>query len=102
MYNEIKTSFVAKIENVMLARTIGVGFLVNLDLKLNFVNEVKTLISESVTNAIVHGCLSDERKYVNFNLYYDDINVYIEVEDFGVGIIDIDKAKEPLYSTKVD
>lgn len=102
MYNEIKTSFIAKIENVMLARTIGVGFLVNLDLKLNFVNEVKTLISESVTNAIVHGCLNDEKKRVNFNLSYDDVNVYIEVEDFGVGIADIDKAKEPLYSTKVD
>ena len=102
MYNEIKTSFIAKIENVMLARTIGVGFLVNLDLKLNFVNEVKTLISESVTNAIVHGCLSDEKKRINFSLYYDDVNVYIEVEDFGVGIADIDKAKEPLFSTKVD
>lgn len=102
MYNEIKTSFIAKIENVMLARTIGVGFLVNLDLKLNFVNEVKTIISESVTNAIVHGCLNNEKKYVNFNLSYDDVNVYIEVEDFGVGIADIDKAKEPLYSTKVD
>ena len=61
MYNEIKTSFIAKIENVMLARTIGVGFLVNLDLKLNFVNEVKTIISECVTNAIVHGCLNNEK-----------------------------------------
>lgn len=102
MYNEIKTSFIAKIENVMLARTIGVGFLVNLDLKLNFVNEVKTIISEAVTNAIVHGCLLNEKKFVNFNLSYDDVNVYIEIEDFGVGIEDIEKAKEPLFSTKVD
>ena len=37
MYNEIKTSFLAKIENVMLARTIGVGFLMGLDLQLNFI-----------------------------------------------------------------
>lgn len=102
MYNEIKTSFLAKIENVMLARTIGVSFLVNLDLKLNFVNEVKTMISEAVTNAIVHGCLSNEKKSVYFNLAYDDVNVYVEVEDKGVGIEDLEKAREPLYSTKVD
>ncbi len=102
MYNEIKTSFLAKIDNIMLARTIGVGFLVNLDLKLNFINEVKTLISEAITNAIVHGCLSDDKKYVYFNLSYDDVNIYIEIEDRGVGIEDIDKAREPLYSTKLE
>lgn len=55
MYNEIKTTFLAKVDNVMLARTVGVGFLVSLDLPLNFLNEVKTVISEAVTNAIVHG-----------------------------------------------
>ena len=102
MYNEIKTSFLAKIENVMLARTIGVGFLIDLDLKLNFINGVKTLISEAVTNAIVHGCLSNPNKFVNFSLSYDDVNIYVEVEDKGVGILDIEKAKEPLYSTKID
>lgn len=102
MYNEIKTTFLAKIDNVLLARTIGVGFLVDLDLKLNFLNEVKTLISEAVTNAIVHGCLSDEKKYVYFNISYDDVNIYIEVEDKGVGIEDIAKAREPLYSSKFE
>ena len=102
MYNEIKTTFLAKVDNVMLARTIGVGFLVDLDLQLNFLNEVKTVISEAVTNAIVHGCLSNETKYVQMNLSYDDVNVYIEVVDNGVGIEDIDKAREPLFSTKLE
>lgn len=101
MYNEIKTTFVAKIENVMLARTIGVGFLVDLDLELSFLNEVKTVISEAVTNAIVHGCLSNEAKFVKMNLSYDDVNVYIEIIDDGVGIEDIEKAREPLFSTKL-
>ena len=102
MYNEIKTTFGAKIDNVMLARTIGIAFLVELDLKLNFVNEVKTVISEAVTNAIVHGCLCDENKLVQMNLSYDDVNLYIEVIDHGVGIADVEKAREPLYTTKVD
>lgn len=102
MYNEIKTSFSANINNVMLARTIGIAFIVELDLKLNFVNEVKTVISEAVTNAIVHGCLSDENKLVQMNLAYDDVNLYIEVIDHGVGIEDVEKAREPLYTTKVD
>ncbi len=102
MYNEIKTSFLAKIENVMLARTIGVGFLMGLDLQLNFINEVKTVISEAVTNAIVHGCLSNENKFVQMNLSYDAVNIYIEVIDNGIGIEDVEKAKEPLFSTKVE
>ena len=102
MYNEIKSTFSAKIENVMLARTIGIAFLVELDLTLNFVNEVKTVISEAITNAIVHGCLSNENKVVQLNMSYDDVNIYIEVIDKGVGIADIEKAREPLFSTKVD
>lgn len=102
MYNEIKTSFIAKIDNVMLARTIGVAFLVNLDLELNVINEIKTIISEAVTNAIVHGYMANENKKVELNLAYDAVNVYIEVIDYGVGIEDIDKAREPLFSTKLD
>lgn len=102
MYNEIKCSFLAKVENVMLARTIGVGFLVELDLKLNFLNEIKTVISEAVTNAIVHGYMSNENDKVQMNLSYDDVNVYIEIIDKGVGIEDVDKAKEPLFSTKLE
>lgn len=102
MYNELKTSFIAKIENVMLARTIGVAFLVNLDLELNVLNEVKTIISEAVTNAIVHGHMSNDSKIVKMNLSYDAVNIYIEVIDDGIGIEDVDKAKEPLYSTKLD
>ncbi len=102
MYNKLETTFLAKVDNVMLARTIGIGFLVDLDLQVNFLNEIKTIISEAVTNAIVHGCLCDEKKMVYMNLSYDDVNVYIEVIDKGVGIEDIDKAREPLYSTKLE
>lgn len=102
MNNELKTSFIACNENVMLARTISVGFLIELNLPLNIINEIKTVISEAVTNAIVHGYSNDSTKYVTMNLRYDDENIYIEVIDQGVGISDIEKAKEPLFSTKID
>ena len=102
MYNELRTSFLAKNENVMLARTIAVGFLVDLNLTLNIINEIKTVVSEAVTNAIVHGYLNDDSKMVEMNLSYDNFNLYLEVIDHGIGIEDIEKAKEPLYSTKLD
>lgn len=101
MHNELKTSFLAMNENVMLARTIVTGFLLDLDLPLNIVNEIKTIVSEAVTNAIVHGYLNNPEKMVDFNLSYDDEAIYIEVIDYGEGISDIDKAKEPLYTTKL-
>ena len=60
-YNELKTTFCAKIENVMLARAIGTAFLVDLDLKLNFINEVKT--------------------YYFFELFILDINIWTLIKD---------------------
>ncbi len=102
MHNELKTSFLACNENVMLARTISVGFLIDLNLPLNIINEIKTVVSEAVTNAVVHGYANDKTKFVYMNLSYDDENINIEIIDYGVGISDISKAKEPLFSTKVD
>ena len=102
MYNELKVSFLAKTENVMLARTISTAFLVDLNLHLSEINEIKTIVSEAVTNAIVHGYLNDSSKLVTLNLRYDLQNIYIEVIDSGVGIPDIEKAKEPLFSTKIE
>ena len=101
MYNELDIKFIARADNVTLARTITAAFLVELNLKLSEVNEIKTIVSEAVTNAIVHGYLNDSSKLVNLKLKYDLNNIYIEVIDKGVGIEDIEKAKEPLYSTKL-
>ncbi|MGM9899089.1 MAG: anti-sigma F factor [Bacilli bacterium] len=102
MYNELKTSFLASTDNVLLARTISVGFLIELNLPVNLLNEIKTIVSEAVTNAIVHGYSNDSTKYVDMNLRYDEESIYIEVIDYGIGIEDIEKAKEPLFSTKID
>ena len=62
----------------------------------------KTVVSEAVTNAIIHGYNEDSEKLVYLEISYDDEAVYFIVKDEGVGISDIEKAKEPLYSTKLE
>lgn len=102
MYNEMQVKFLSKLENVTLARTLAVGFLVDLNLNLNTMNEIKTVISEAVTNSIVHGYLGKENKTVELRMSYDEVSIEIEIIDEGVGIEDIEKAREPLYSSKVE
>ena len=102
MYNEMQVKFLSKLENVTLARTLAVGFLVDLNLTLNTMNEIKTVISEAVTNSIIHGYLGHENKIVELRMSYDDLSIQIEIIDEGVGIEDIEKAKEPLFSSKLE
>lgn len=98
----MSVKFLAKKENVIFARGVAGAFLVNLNLELGFLNEIKTAISEAVTNSIVHGYLCDDTKLVELSMSYDDEVVTVEIIDTGVGIEDITKAKEPLYSTKLE
>ena len=102
MFNEMHVKFLSKLENVTLARTLAVGFLVDLNLNLNTMNEIKTIISEAVTNAIVHGYGNEKDHWVELWMAYDDEVIEINVIDEGVGIEDIEKAKEPLFTSKAD
>lgn len=99
--NNIKIEMNANKNNITFARGAISSFLVNLPLTINFLNEIKTIVSEAVTNAIVHGYNSDETKkvYLEFDLSNDELT--IKIKDNGVGIEDIEKAKEPLFSTKL-
>ena len=102
MKNELNISFPSKLINVQTSRAILIGFLAELDLPMSLINELKTALSEAVTNAIVHGYNSDETKMVYVYFSYDDIGVKMIVEDNGVGIENIEAAKEPLFSTKFE
>lgn len=102
MKNELNISFPSKLINVQTSRAILIGFLAELDLPMSVINELKTALSEAVTNAIVHGYNNDETKIVSLYFSYDDFSVTMIVEDKGVGIENIDAAKEPLFSTKFD
>ncbi len=97
--NEVNIVFDAKSENESLARVVVVSFITPLNPTLNVVNDIKTAVSEAVTNAIIHGydgC--DGKIYMNLRLK-DDI-LQIEIKDNGIGIENIEQVKEPLYTSK--
>ena len=100
MKNYMKVTFLSKNENVIFSRTVAVGFLVNLNLEISILNEIKTAISEAVTNAIVHGYENNENKEVELVMYYDDSKITMEIIDYGIGIENVEKAREPLFSSK--
>ena len=96
--NKMSISFMAKTENVMFARNTATTFLYYLNPTISFLNEIKTIISEGVTNAIIHGYQSEEKMEVLLNMGYDKTNIYIEIIDDGIGIENITEAMMPMYS----
>lgn len=100
MNNHMTLEFTSLIENVVFARTAAISFLINLDLKMGVINEIKTIISEAVTNCIVHGYEGREDEIVYLDMQYDANTLTLQIIDKGIGIEDIEKAKEPLFTTK--
>lgn len=100
MKNIFKMEFTASLRNVSFARTTVASFLFDLDLTLNVINEIKTIVSEAVTNAIYHGYECEEEKMVEMEVKIENKMFTLVVKDYGKGIPDIEKAKEPLFSTK--
>ena len=102
MNNYLKVKFPSKINNVQLSRALLIGFLTDIDLPMSAINELKTALSEAVTNAIVHGYNNDDSKEVELELNYNDHEIAMTIIDYGIGIENIEAAKEPLFSTKFD
>ena len=101
MNNNIKIEMSANKDNIIFSRGAIASFLVNLPLPINFLNEIKTVISEAVTNAIVHGYINDESKKVYLEFDITDNILTMIIKDKGIGIEDIEKAKEPLFTTRL-
>lgn len=98
MKNEMRMILDAKSENESLVRICVVSFLGNMDPTVEEMEDVKTAVSEAITNAIIHGQPKDEKVYIHC-LSEDDL-FHVEIEDYGIGIEDVKKAMEPLYTTK--
>ena len=97
--NEITFIFDSCSENESLARTVIAAFIARLDPTLEELSDVKTAVSEAVTNAVIHGYEGREGK-ITIHSLMEGNTVYIEVGDQGVGIPDVTRAMEPLYTSK--
>ncbi len=97
----INCEFNADLKNVIVSRGIIASFFMDEDVNINIINEVKTIVSEAVTNAIIHGYKNGEG-IVSLNMAYEDKVLKIEVIDKGVGIENIEEARTPLFSTCTD
>ena len=97
--NEMELVFDSRSVNEGFARVSVAAFMTQLNPTLEEVSDVKTAVSEAVTNAIIHGYDKEVQKiWIRCRLI--EQTLYIEVEDHGQGIADVTKAMEPLFTTK--
>lgn len=99
--NEMTVSFSSNAQNEGFARMVVAAFITGTNPTLEEVSDVKTAVSEAVTNSIIHGYRDKEGK-VTINACVTGRNVYIEVIDKGNGIEDVKRAMEPMYTTRPD
>ncbi len=101
MKNNANIKFLSLSQNESFARMCVSAFIAPLDPTISELSDIKTAVSEAVTNAIVHG-YGDKKGYIEMRLEAKDREVYIEIMDDGVGISDIDKARQPFFTTCTD
>ena len=96
--NNVDVIFDAISENESFARVVAAAFVTRLDPTLEEISDIKTAVSEAVTNSIVHGYEGKGGK-VYMTLSLEDREIIIRIKDEGVGIENVHKAMEPLYTT---
>lgn len=101
MENKIELRLPALSKNESLARNVIAAFCVELNPTVDELDDVKTAVSEAVTNCIVHAYRENEGEII-LRGTLDGRAIHIEVEDFGMGIEDIEQAMKPFYSNKSD
>ncbi len=101
MKNKMLLKFDSVSENEGFARNVIASFLLPLNPGIGELTDIKTAVSEAVTNAIVHG-YPDTVGEVTMLAETDGDNIHIVISDSGVGIEDIQAALEPFYTTKPD
>lgn len=102
LINEIKVEFLSKSSNESFARVVAAAFVSQVDPTLEELADIKTAVSEAVTNSIIHGYENAQGRYVKMACrLYEDM-VEIEIADEGIGIENVDLARQPLYTSKPD
>ncbi|TYA13250.1 anti-sigma F factor [Paenibacillus faecis] len=98
--NFMKLQFAAKSENESFARVTVAAFVSQLDPTMDEITDLKTVVSEAVTNSIIHGYDGDPEGIVTITASIEGDTVILTVEDQGRGIEDVELAKQPLYTSK--
>ncbi len=97
--NEMSLSFPSKSCNEAFARSAISAFVMNLDPTIGELSDIKTAVSEAVTNCIVHGYRRESGTIYIKGKITEDNKVVIKIRDKGCGIADVKKAMEPLFTT---
>ncbi|MBE7049272.1 MAG: anti-sigma F factor [Ruminococcaceae bacterium] len=97
--NKLKTSFMSIPENESLARVICASFISQLNPTLEELTDVKTAVSEAVTNCIVHAYENKDDGIIYMDCMIEDSKITVDVKDYGKGIEDVKKAMEPMYTS---
>jgi stage II sporulation protein AB (anti-sigma F factor) len=98
-YNEMTVSFKSLSINESFARVVVASFVTSLDPTLEDLADIKTAVSEAVTNAIIHG-YEGKDGIITIHCTITGKTVTIKIIDKGVGIEDIEKARQPFYTSK--
>ncbi len=100
--NRFQISFDSRSENESFARSLVGAFLLPLDPVVEEVTEIKTAVSEAVSNSVIHGYRGGSGTIYIECEYSEDGRVRVAVRDEGVGIENVERAMEPLFSTNTD
>ena len=101
MKNQIEIKFKSLPENEAFARTCVAAFCLQLNPTLDEIGDIKTAVSEAVTNCVVHA-YPNKLGEITMLLSREQNKIHISVKDCGVGIENIEKALTPFYTTKPD
>jgi stage II sporulation protein AB (anti-sigma F factor) len=100
--NEMNLQFSALSQNESFARVTVAAFIAQLDPNMDELTEIKTVVSEAVTNAIIHGYENDPNGIVYIQVIIEDSLIDLTIKDVGMGIVDVEEARQPLFTTKPD
>lgn len=101
MDNYMELRLPAESKNEAFARNVIAAFCVELNPTVDEIDDVKTVVSEAVTNCIVHA-YADKKGEIILRAAIDGRILHMEIEDSGVGIKNIDEARQPYYTSKPD
>ena len=100
--NQMEVSFSATLDNENFARTTVGAFLTPLNPTIDEISEMKTIVSEAVSNAIIHGYNNNPECHVVIKMEIEDRLVRLVIQDYGKGIENLEQVKTPFYTTAKD